>query len=122
MVIFTTHLHLATLESATTHLTKQLGKEITKVTALLAAVTGKFKTRIPIRWRFEVLAALIATTQLIVSSTFFGVRQHRIGFVEFLHLDFRVLLLGDIGMILARKFTERLLDVLGARIPVNSED
>ena len=50
-------------------------------------------------------------SQLVIFPTAFGIAQNLVGFVEFLELFFgRFLVLGDIGMILAREPAKCLLD------------
>src|SRR5208283_5736332 len=75
----------------------------------------------PIRWRLEILPGGMPA-QLIVGGALLRVLKRFVGLCHLLEFFFRVGLLRNIGMILARKLAIGLLDVVCARPAIDAQD
>src|SRR5437868_8244022 len=105
------------------HVAKQLGEEVAEIGLFPGRVapTGELEAGVPVRRRTELLAGLMASSQLVVRGALFRVGEYGISLVELLHAQFGIGLLGNVGMELARELAECLLDVLRGGIARHSQ-
>jgi hypothetical protein len=75
-------------------------------------LAGKLEAGIPVRRRTEILARLIAASQLVIGGALLRVREHGVGLVDLLHVQLGIRLLGNVRVILARELAEGLLEIV----------
>ena len=109
----------AHLEAAAAARTARLGEQVSE--EIVGAGAAEIEVLAPVRRGMELLAGMVATPERVVGGALFGVAQHVVGFVDLFGLRVRVLVLADIGVVLAHHFPVRLLDVVRARAPVDAK-
>ena len=120
MVILAAHIKTGASPAAHTGaakaaaLTKQRFKKITvggRITPGIATPT-ELETRIPVRWRTEILSRLPVGAELVIGRAFFRIFQRLIGFTDFLEFLLSIRLLAHIGMIFTRQLAVSPLDFI----------
>ena len=92
-------------------------KEVAEVGGLFGIVRlMKLKTLIPIGRRTEFFAGTVVGAKLIIGGALFRILQHLPGFANLLEAGFRVRLLADVGVILARQLPILALDLIMRRV------
>jgi hypothetical protein len=118
----------ATAKTGLASTAKKLFEEITETSAAefefdAAVVAGRVATesaarllRAPTRWRLKSPRPVPISAQLVVFLPLLRIAQDFVGFVELFEFLFRrCLVLVDVGMVLARQFSEGLLNLVVTR-------
>src|SRR5512139_1848219 len=106
------------------HAAEQLGKEIAEVGGLMGGIplAAEFKAGVPVRWRAEFLARLVAPSQPVVGGAFFWVGKHGVRLVHLLHAQLGIRHFGNVRVVLAGELAEGLLDVIRRGITRHPQD
>ena len=108
-------------KSETTRAAEVLLEEITETRAAEIELMG-LRSAPASRWRKRAVVLPIHAKP-VVFPAFFRIAQDFIGFIDLLELFLgRLLILGDVRVVLAREFAERLLDVRGGGVAWHAED
>src|SRR5262245_12049558 len=102
VMILAAHVHA---RSARAGAAEQLGEEIAEIaqSGLGRAAPRELEPRIPTRRGAEVLARMMAASQLVVRRALLRVREHGIRLVDLLHPRLGIGLLRDVRMVFARE-------------------
>jgi hypothetical protein len=86
------------------------------------AGTAELEARVEARRGTEILAWARTTAELVVGRALLRIPQHLVRFAQLLEACLGVLLLADVGVVLARELAVGLLDLLGRGIARHSHD
>src|SRR5258706_7169193 len=117
-VILSGHADLAAARSRAAAAAGKMREQIPQIEVLEGELPAA-ELFFPVRRRAEVLPGAMAA-QTVVGGAFLRILERLVGFANFLEFFLGTGLLGNVRMILSRELPVRLLDVLGARLAIDT--